>query len=454
MISLHSAYYRSISVIQTFGRLSRHKANTKIRQDQTMADASSGTSLTSAESRRLKVLLSPCHYIFDQQSRGSEISWAFHIGDAIGRSFPGSVVVTGRNDVRAPKPYWVVQAWPRLQKLQLEPKKAFIFALRCFLVTNLLSIKQRFHIVHHVLPFGIDRTVDLHLLFAPKMGRKFVIGPIQGSLTWADRDIVSEDVTRRTGKTKMRNRRMPFSKVFLDSMALASSMTLRRADALIAVNGRARDILLERGVHPHKIFVIPPGVDTQRFAYLPFDRKRHDHFELLSVGYLLERKGVDLLIRALPEIVANRDIILRIIGDGPQYQALEALSKKLGVSDMIVFEGLVSNSQVAMYYQQAHLFVSMSRSEIMAQMYVEAMACGLPIVASKNETTLEVVQQDYHGYLVEQEDYHALAERVTFLLDNAQTMSDFGFQARKTAQTEYDWENAIIPQYLEVYQRV
>ena len=168
----------------------------------------------------------------------------------------------------------------------------------------------------------------------------------------------------------------------------------------------------------------------------------------------MKRKGVELIINSMKDIVKeNKGVILRIVGDGPQKKNLENQVKKLGLGEQVIFEGLVPHDEVAKLYQQADIFVSMSRSESWGQMYLEAMASGLAVVTSRTVGSESIIEEDF-GLLLNQEDVNGLTSAVLDLINNPKKLAQFKKRAREHAVGVYDWENSIIPRYIALYDRL
>ena len=188
------------------------------------------------------------------------------------------------------------------------------------------------------------------------------------------------------------------------------------AKGLITVCNALKDEMVQLGVAPQRITPLRNGVDLQRFA--PRDRAAARQalglsgFTLLSVGLLDPRKAHDLVIQAL---VSLPDVRLLIAGTGPERRNLESLARQLGVAERVTFLGGVPQTELAAYYNAADALVLASSREGWANVLLESMACGTPVVASNVWGTPEVVAAPEAGLLMRERTPQALAEAVTAL---------------------------------------
>lgn len=400
----------------------------------------------------MKILFSPCHYIYDEKNGGSEQSWAFNIAHRVSGLYPGSVVVTGFKNFPEEKRYQIIELQKGKAKLDMSLKNALKFNWQYFSATKRIIDSNSFDVLHHVLPFAIDSTFNLFVLSKRKESVPVVIGPLQAPLTYKDLDVNLSDVRNFQVGASRAYVMEGIYKIFKSILRILSRKTLKKSDKIIVINQYTKELLQRNGTEEKKITIIPPGIDTEAFKYCPFEQKEKNKTEFLVVCYLIKRKDVVSVIRAVSEVVKiNSRFILRIIGDGPQREILERLAKELGVSQYVIFEGFIPNSDVQKYYQKAHVFISMSLSESWGQMYLEAMACGLPVISSKNVGSESMIHNGKFGYLVEQEDVKALAERMVYLIESPETVASFGKKARQEVEEKYDWDKVIIPRYLELY---
>lgn len=186
-----------------------------------------------------------------------------------------------------------------------------------------------------------------------------------------------------------------------------------RAAAIITVCEALARPLLEMGVPESKICVLRNGVDL--VAFRPGDRAAArsalgvEGRVLASVGLLIERKGHHLVIEALKDLPGTT---LLIAGGGPDRAALEALARRLGVAERVRFLGELPQDRLAQVYGAADALVLASSREGWANVLLEAMACGTPVVATDVWGTREVVTRPEAGVLVAERSAGGVAEGV------------------------------------------
>ena len=223
-----------------------------------------------------------------------------------------------------------------------------------------------------------------------------------------------------------------------------------RSSASIAVCEALKGEMRELGVDDSKVRVLRNGVDLQRFR--PLDRiaaRRelglHDGKWLLSVGLLIERKGHDIAIRALPDLPGWS---LLIAGSGPLQSKLRTLAKELGVEERVRFAGGVPQTELPTYYSAADALVLASSREGWANVLLESMACGTPVVASSVWGTPEVVASDAAGALMPERSPAGLVAAL------GQLMARYPDRAATRAYAErFDW-TATTEGQLEIFERL
>lgn len=191
-----------------------------------------------------------------------------------------------------------------------------------------------------------------------------------------------------------------------------------QAAGLITVCAALKASLVALGVAADRITVLRNGVDLEQFA--PGDRdaaRAHLGLSgpvLLSVGHLISRKGHDIVVEALAEIP---EATLLIAGEGPEERALRGLIRRRDLEGRVRFLGAVPHAEMAALYRAADVLVLASSREGWANVLLEAMACGTPVVASDVWGTPEVVAAPEAGRLMAARTPVAAAAAIRALLD-------------------------------------
>ena len=195
-----------------------------------------------------------------------------------------------------------------------------------------------------------------------------------------------------------------------------------KAQASIGVCSALVDVLRGWGVDEQRLHVMRNGVDLDRFRPLPQAEMReklklNGSPLLLSVGYLVERKGHHIAIEALAKLMPEYpDARLIVIGEGEERANLLALAKRLGVETRLTLTGALPNAELLRWYSAADVLILASSREGWANVLLESMACGTPVVASRIWGTPEVVANDEVGRLVSERDGGDFAEAISKLL--------------------------------------
>jgi teichuronic acid biosynthesis glycosyltransferase TuaC len=187
----------------------------------------------------------------------------------------------------------------------------------------------------------------------------------------------------------------------------------RKAAGIVAVSQALKEALVTLGVPERRVCVLRNGVDLEMFK--PVDRTAArarlgiGSPTLLSVGHLIERKGHDLVIGALPSL---SQFALLIVGEGPERAALERRATELGVAARVRFLGHIAHDQLAPVYSAADALVLASSREGWPNVLLEAMACGTPVVASNIWGNPEVVARPEAGELMAERTASGVAAAV------------------------------------------
>ncbi len=220
-----------------------------------------------------------------------------------------------------------------------------------------------------------------------------------------------------------------------------------RAARIVAVSNFVRASVIASGLPAGQVDVVYDGVELPELTPSPSPSLR-----LGCVGYLLPEKGQELLIRALPLVVARvPDASLLLAGDGPCRARLERLASELGIARAVEFAGHVED--VATVYRSLDVFLFPSLAEPLGSALLTAMAYGLPVVARASGAVPEVIEDGANGLLVGGEEPGAFAQAVLRVLDDAALAARLGAAARLAVERRFS-AGAMIQGTLQVYHRV
>jgi PEP-CTERM/exosortase A-associated glycosyltransferase len=239
----------------------------------------------------------------------------------------------------------------------------------------------------------------------------------------------------------------------------------KHVDAVTCICEGLRADIVARGIPADKVTVIPNAVDIEKF---PLGKSPDEALKatlglsgarlLGFIGSFYAYEGLDLLLQALPEILAKApDIRVLLVGGGPQEANLKQQAANLGVADKVVFTGRVPHSEVNRYYDLVDLLVyarhSMRLTELVTPLKpLEAMAQGQLFIASDVGGHKELVRHGETGWLFRADDVSALTENVLMALQ-AQTQWPVMREAgRRFVETERNWKNSV-SRYEGVYKR-
>jgi glycosyltransferase involved in cell wall biosynthesis len=241
---------------------------------------------------------------------------------------------------------------------------------------------------------------------------------------------------------------------------------LKAADRVIAVSDHVASQAMSLGVRDDRISVIRSGVDVDRFQRM--DRgvaRRQLGFDdevplVLFVGNLEPRKQVNVLLRALSRLHQSLPgVRLLVVGSGEsagaqdQTAPLLRLTRELHLDDVAQFVGRVDDQRLLAYYAAADVFALASSSEAQGIVALEAMACGLPVVATSVGGLIGTISDGETGFLVEPGDPARLAERLLLVLRDKTRARQIGAAARESVARNFSWPRTIA-ETVKVYRQV
>jgi glycosyltransferase involved in cell wall biosynthesis len=237
---------------------------------------------------------------------------------------------------------------------------------------------------------------------------------------------------------------------------LLERWSARCTDAMVVVSEPLRTALSAVGVDPDRIIVLPNGMDTDQFRPGPASGRVRGRFGLAADTFVIGHvarftpvKNHALLIDAFARVVKERpSAFLALIGDGPLRSAAEDRALMLGIADRIGFFGMAS--ELPAIYRDFDLFVLSSLSEQTSISLLEAMATGIPVVATAVGGTPDLVGRGAAGRLVPSEDAGALANAIIALFDDKTARRTLADAGRRRVVEHYGME-AMLDGYEAVY---
>lgn len=224
----------------------------------------------------------------------------------------------------------------------------------------------------------------------------------------------------------------------------------KQAEAILANSGPTQAILAERGFDKGKVHIVHWGVSDQIFEPVqPLTNWNGQSFEgkrvILSVSRLVERKGVDKVIEALPLVLEQcPDVLYVVIGDGPYRERLMQLAQEKGVTDKVLFAGRVPD--IRPFYRACDVFVLPTREgrkgdiEGLGLVYLEAAACGKPVVASLVGGVADAVVPNETALIVDPLDPKDIANAIVKVLTDKELARKLGEAGRERVLREFTYD--------------
>ncbi|WP_197169371.1 glycosyltransferase family 4 protein [Novipirellula galeiformis] len=234
-------------------------------------------------------------------------------------------------------------------------------------------------------------------------------------------------------------------------LQMLTRSVLHHCQRVIANSTFTRDLLLnEWKLDPNSVVLMNPGVDTSYFTPRPADQPNwrahwEGKFVMLTVGRLQERKGHDMVIRAIPKIRERiPEIHYAIVGGGQDRARLERLCRELNVTDHVEFVGEVDDKSLLRCYQDCDLFVLANRDvgrdvEGFGIVLLEAQACGKPVLAGDSGGTRDTLRPNESGFLVDCVAPEPLANVICERFSSPSERAAFGLAGRAFVSKTFDW---------------
>lgn len=234
------------------------------------------------------------------------------------------------------------------------------------------------------------------------------------------------------------------------------SYALRRADAITTICEGLRTDMINRGLPAEKITTIPNAVDIEAFSVgnqvdeiLKNQFDLHDKRVIGFIGSFYSYEGLEILLRALPEMLLKYpNLRVLLVGGGPQDTYLRELAKELDIQNEVIFTGRVPHDQVKKYYDLIEILIyprlSMRLTELVTPLKpLEAMAQGRLLVASDVGGHLELIRDGETGILFKAGDVQSLAEKVINLLSVPHQWPNLRQAGRHFVENERNWQVSV-----------
>ena len=223
--------------------------------------------------------------------------------------------------------------------------------------------------------------------------------------------------------------------------------------AAVVANSLGLKELARKTNAKQKIDLIYNGIDTEKFK--PDENVRNIEKFIITPGAsrITDRKGLTYLIDAVAMLAQKYpQIELRIMGDGNARAKLERQVNELKLRDRVRFLGRIPRDETTPRYREASVFVLPSFNEGMSNAMLEAMSCGLPIIATEAGGTAELVTDGGNGYIIKMKDAVHIAEKLEQLIENPELRHSMGRISRERAE-QMSWQN-VAGEYYKLYKNV
>lgn len=207
------------------------------------------------------------------------------------------------------------------------------------------------------------------------------------------------------------------------SLIILISWLLRQADHIVAESSNIRENTIKYYNYSGQIETVPLGIVQPQFQRVTRANLGlpEDQIILISVGRLIRRKGYEYAIRAVSKLIRQGcQVKYLIIGDGPEETALQDMVRELNIEENVIFLGYVSEEVKYQYLTQSDIYLLSSLHEGFGICLLEAMYCGLPIVATNNGGQTDFLTNGRNVFFSPPKDDNSLAEKVTKLINNNQ----------------------------------
>ena len=226
---------------------------------------------------------------------------------------------------------------------------------------------------------------------------------------------------------------------------------VRHVDVIVSVCKKSSMEILKNGFSKERVVEIPNGVDIKKFTK-GTDKAKREQRNITFIGRLDSYKGVDFLLNGFKGLLSKvNSVRLVIVGDGPDETKFINMARDLAIQNVVNFKGRREDILSELY--KTDIFVLPSLSEGMSNVLLEAMACGLPVVATLVGGNGDLIKDRYNGILIPPRDSTRLSEVLLELLENEELVQRLGKEARKTIERNYSIDQ-VVDKYIKLYNQL
>ena len=294
-----------------------------------------------------------------------------------------------------------------------------------FLLMTYLSIREKPALIHAYLLFPHGFLAFLvGKLTRRKVGVSLIAGPMELY-------VLGGSPVEKYAYTK------PLPELSVKGKIILS--ILKRFDVITATGSFTRKFLVNNGIREDKIFLLPHVVDDK---FKPINIQKE--YDLVYIGRLAKVKHIETLIKAVSTVKKSYPHLrVVIVGDGPEMNSLEKLSRELNLTKNIDFIGF--QIDVWNWYNTAKISILTSEREGFPYSVVESLSCGVPVITSNCGDIRDVIKNEYNGIIIDDyQDYKSFAEAIIDLLQNPQIMTAYSVNALKTAEKKTVEDTALV----------
>ena len=313
-------------------------------------------------------------------------------------------------------PFKVVRVWKKWPK----PLKHVVYFFR------VLSLSAKNDVV-----FSLNAvSAGLPALLAAKMRKKKFFVKIVGDYAW---EIA---VQKHKSSFLISDFQKATKSGWIKLLAKVQYWVCRKADGVIVPSQYLADMVKEWGVKPEKIHVIYNGVDFKKSELTKEEARKKLGIPgniILSSGRLVPWKGFRMLIKIMPKLLeVSQFLRLVIVGDGPEKKTLDSMVKNMGLDRKVFLVGRKSKEDLAIYLAASDMFILNSGYEGFSHQILEAMAAGVPVIASAMGGNKEVINQGENGFLVRYNDEFNIIEAIKGLWQSPEFKEQFAKEGLET----------------------